>query len=405
MKRQWPIYLLVGAIVGFGFGLYQLFRLRYESGDVYPEYSSLRADPLGTSALYEALGRSPGVSVERDYSVQNQLPRGRSVTYLHLAATKADWTSMDSDLLREIEGFVSSGGRLVVAFLPEADQRGVRPLPAAPSASPGKKKPRKTNAEEERERRRTSPQAALGFELASVARGRGDSGGYSAVRVRRQTDLPLPEELSWHSSAVFTNLAGAWRTVYGRPNSPVLIERELGRGSIVLATDCYFLSNEAMLKDREPELLAWIVGPSRKVLFDEAHLGVLEQEGIAMLMRKYRLHGFVVVLLLLAALFVWQNISPFPPVAPGSPSTESVTGKEAGAGFTNLLRRNIAPADLLRLCFEEWTKSLAHNCSLPIERIDAAQAVVEKEDAHARTRQDPVGAYREIALALKGKKR
>lgn len=399
MNRQLSIFVLVGAIAGFGFGLYQLFRLRYESGDIYPEYSSLRADPLGSRALYEALGRLPGMSVERDYSAQNQLPRGRSIAYLHLAATRADWTSMDPDLLREIEGFVSAGGRLVVAFLPEAGQW-FRPPPATPSPAPGKKKPGKTSAEQ---LRRSSPQTTLGFELTGIQRGAGSSARHSPVRVKRETDLPLPEELSWHSAMVFTNLAGSWRTVYSRQNGPVLIERELGLGSIVMATDCYFLSNEALLKDRQPELLAWIVGPSREVLFDEAHLGVLEQEGIAMLMHKYRLHGFGLALLLLAGLFIWQNASPFPPAAPGPTTSETVSGKEAAAGFTNLLRRNIAPGDLLRLCFEEWTKSLAHNCSLPIERIDAAQAVVESEDSRARTRRDPVGAYREIALALKGR--
>ena len=109
-------------------------------------------------------------------------------------------------------------------------------------------------------------------------------------------------------------------------------------------------------------------------------------------------------LLLLAGLFIWQNASPFPPAAQAQATSELVSGKEAAAGFTNLLRRNIAPGDLLRLCFEEWTKSLAHNCGLPIERIDAAQAVVENEDSRARTTRDPVSAYRKIALALKGRR-
>src|SRR2546423_5090996 len=61
----------------------------------------------------------PGVSVRRDYSAQNQLPRGHDTTYLHLAAHTYQWSRMDEDSIKEIEGFVTSGGRLAVSFFPE----------------------------------------------------------------------------------------------------------------------------------------------------------------------------------------------------------------------------------------------------------------------------------------------
>ena len=35
--------------------LYQLFALRFEAGDIFPAGSSLRSDPLGSMALYQAL--------------------------------------------------------------------------------------------------------------------------------------------------------------------------------------------------------------------------------------------------------------------------------------------------------------------------------------------------------------
>ena len=40
-----------------------LFQLRFEQGDIYPAYSSLRADPLGTKVFYESLETLPGLSV------------------------------------------------------------------------------------------------------------------------------------------------------------------------------------------------------------------------------------------------------------------------------------------------------------------------------------------------------
>ena len=48
-------WLLPALIVVFGAGVIRLFQLRFEAGDVYPPYSSYRADPLGTRALYQSL--------------------------------------------------------------------------------------------------------------------------------------------------------------------------------------------------------------------------------------------------------------------------------------------------------------------------------------------------------------
>ena len=46
--------VLVGA---FLYGVARLYALRFEVGDVYAPYSTYRADPLGTGALYEASDR------------------------------------------------------------------------------------------------------------------------------------------------------------------------------------------------------------------------------------------------------------------------------------------------------------------------------------------------------------
>ena len=83
MKRYFPLILLLGCASAFTFGLVRLFQLRFEVGDVYPAYSSLRSDPLGTMAFYESLGRVPGISARRDFSTQNRLPEEPHTVYLH----------------------------------------------------------------------------------------------------------------------------------------------------------------------------------------------------------------------------------------------------------------------------------------------------------------------------------
>jgi hypothetical protein len=119
-------------------------------------------------------------------------------------------------------------------------------------------------------------------------------------------------------------------------------------------------------------------------------------------MRQYRLHGLVLGVLLVLALFIWQNSVSFLPRQDGNQLQNDVTGKEAAAGLINLLRRNIAPKDVLRVCFEEWTSSMARRGAHSIARVDEAQSVFETEAARAKAEQDPVQAYARIRLALKG---
>ena len=54
MKRRLPAIFVFLGVIGFAVGITKLFLLRFEAGDVYPPYSSLRADPLGTMVLYKA---------------------------------------------------------------------------------------------------------------------------------------------------------------------------------------------------------------------------------------------------------------------------------------------------------------------------------------------------------------
>src|SRR5262249_52314251 len=105
----------------------------------------------------------------------------------------------------------------------------------------------------------------------------------------------------------------------------------------------------------------------------------------------------------LAGLFIWKNSTSFIPIYKEEKGQSEVPGKEAAAGLVNLLRRNIAPPDVLRVCFDEWTKSLMHGGSHSIAHVDRAQAVLEAESARAKIERDPVRAYQEICRVLKGR--
>src|SRR5205085_5158689 len=108
MKSYLPRILLLACVFALGAGIVHLFDLRFDFGDVYPPYSSLRSDPLGTMALYESLGALTGMVVERDFSTTNRLPEGKRTTYVHAAATVDEWLRMPAAMLGEIENFATS---------------------------------------------------------------------------------------------------------------------------------------------------------------------------------------------------------------------------------------------------------------------------------------------------------
>jgi hypothetical protein len=412
MNKRFPILgLAVGGTL-FIAGVIYLFLLRFESGDVYPPYSSLRADPLGTMAWCESLERLPGLRVRRDMSEDSKLPEEKATTYLHLAAEVYDWRWLPPEMFNEIESFANQGGRLVITMLAVAERSYWNfppPVPTtatntvatnAPVAKGSKRTKKKSVGPIIDMAGRVSIEKRWGVEFDLDKLVQGDE-TYKPVEVINETTLPLPPSLEWHSGLVLTNLDRSWRKIYSRGKNAVVAERRFGRGSVVIATDSYFVSNEAMWKDRQPELLAWMIGPSDKVVFDEAHLGVTETSGVAVLMHRYGLTGVIVALVMLAMLFIWKNATSLVPPYADVASSGYISGKEVTAGFVNLLRRNIPVRNVLEVCFEEWTKSLLQRRNFRIAGVDEAQMVMEAERGKPPAIRNPVRAYREICQALK----
>jgi hypothetical protein len=404
MRRRFPILVLLACAALFAFGVGQLFELRFASGDVYPPYSSLRADPLGTMALYESLGKMPGLTVRRDFSTSNRLPEEPKTAYFHLAAGRSEWRWLDADDFHEIKNFVAAGGRLVITFFPQTgssyDYRGdeqetnsVESGQLKPKAKPAKKTHPALHAGEVN----VEEEWGLHPDFAELPQ---EQGVYQAVPVWNRAGTGLPHSLDWHSGMIFTNSDAAWKTIYARGKDAVVLERPFGRGTVVVAGDSYFLSNEAMTKDRHADFLAWLVGANTQVVFDEAHLGILHSPGIAALMRQYRLHGLAAGLLLLAGLFIWKNSTSLAPPPAEAQREEFVAGKDSASGFINLLRRHISARAVLGVCFAEWKKSASPAGRVSNTRLQRAEAIWAEEQARPAGQRDAVAAYNRISETL-----
>lgn len=389
MKRYFAVLLLAVLAVALVFEIIQLFELRFETGDVYPAYSSLRSDPVGTMALFESLQALPELNTQRDLRPTNTMPQSPGLTYLHLATTPALWMGMQEETFREIETFLRAGGRFVVTFYPQAkrapDLRRLTPPP---------------DEKDEKDKKPTARELwGMNFEVRDL-RAEGDK--YLFEVVHAAEGLALPPALLWHSGIVLTELHPDWKTIYSRDAAPVLIERTFGKGSIVIATDSYFVSNEAMLKDRQPALLSWLIGANKEIMFDEAHFGITESPGVATLIRRYRLTWLIAALLVVAGLYVWKNSTSLIPKPHEVALETQVAGRDSAAGFVNLLRRSIPVDKVLEACFVEWRKSAPQGALSPA-KITAAESAYQSESSRPKKNRDSVRAYNTISETLRRK--
>src|SRR5271163_4042752 len=103
-------------VLALAWGLEQVLVSPLETGTAYPEYSSLRSDPMGTLALYESLAKV--LKVDRLYKSRLRSDPGPGTTIFVLGVEPVAWTKLEKDTLKEYEELTSKGARLVIAFLP-----------------------------------------------------------------------------------------------------------------------------------------------------------------------------------------------------------------------------------------------------------------------------------------------
>jgi hypothetical protein len=399
--------IFVVIVSGFVLGVLKLFLLRFESGDVYPAYSSLRSDPLGSRALYRSLENINDARVSRNYLALQNLEFNENSALFYIGSVVFDSESVSADWFKVFGRLTNSGGRLVMSFLP-LDKK-----PANWRMS-GCVQPKEKTEDDENLQERPVPlssdppsscvalQEKWGLEFAFA-----DTLPDKATRVGEDLSggrlQDLPREISWHTALYFDAPDENWRVVYAAEGRPVVVERPYGRGSLVLLADSFLLSNEALRSERHPELLVWLLGESANIVFDETHFGILKHPGVLSLVKKYRFHWFIFAVAVLAILFVWKNsvyFVPPPEKHPAQPAEDFISDRDAAQGLISLLRRNIPVSQLLPACAREW------ECTMPPEkRIRNAQrvqiqSVLRKMAARSPESIDPVAAYRRISKII-----
>jgi hypothetical protein len=272
-------------------GLAALFTADFAGGEVYPEYSTLRADPDGSKLLFESLTRLPALTVTRNFlPVQSLGTNGSTVVLLGLR-------ELDPDVMEKL---AKRGNRVVAAL---------------------------------REDWRPEPKES------------GEIFKQWQVRIAVDTEKD-------HADRLYFSQAQGWRPMERAGDKLLAIERDFGNGSVALLAASGAFSNEsAVASDRLPQVTA-ALGENSRIVFDESHLGIAESGSVVGLARRFRMMGLAVGLAIVAALFIWRNASSFPVEQASKPV--ALAGRTSASGLLTLLRKNLAPRELTAACWQEW---------------------------------------------------
>jgi hypothetical protein len=172
-----------------------------------------------------------------------------------------------------------------------------------------------------------------------------------------------------------------------------IVERNLGGGTLVLVGDSFPLSNQGLSDSSDAALITRLIGPAKRVLFDENQFGVSDTGSAAVLIRKYRLGTAIGMLFAIAGLFIWHSSASFlPPRA--DTRAAPVSGRDSHDGLAALLRRNIPINQLLPTCWNQWMRSAPQRW-----RAEVVQAEIQQW-----TGRDPAAGYRAICRVLTERK-
>jgi len=389
------VSLLVFLVAAFA----TILGMRFSPGDIYPHYSTKRSDPLGTRAFYESLEKLSAIEVSRNaVSLQRIKGLDDETTLMLLGLPQSSLKRLRATDDSPVLEAVRNGTRLVIIMNPEFVPTSLDEGDKMENWFERREKLKKNPDEEKddadkNEGEDDSTEESDIDDKNRIERGepflqhvsielmvpgifeRPDGGWkvegvdfekgavYENVEMGDDPKLGLPEVYpNWYSQYRFDNPGALWSAIALVDGLPVVMERSYGKGTIVLTSDSYFASNEALWKGEDTSLLWWLIGGRRSVVFDETIHGNVEQGGIMKLIRRYRLHGFFAGLFIFLALLAWSSGSS---LVPGSEDMErglsavdgAVVGEDASSGMVRLLRRSVRPGELLERCVEIWEKS------------------------------------------------
>ncbi len=371
----------------------------------YPAYSSFNNEQLGLRAYYET-ARRLGIPVERNYRRLTKVA-GTKGTVLYADLAPDALRHADTKDLELYERVAKPGARLLfllneheaVYELLEKQTRADRQAEGSGPNKPAKDEPaekghdaKKTNGQKQSGEKQGNgvsqekePDENLrlrwGIEMKPVDTPRKAAPGIGGM-LGSVDNTGRFVDRRW----VFVKWDDHWKSTSGADHQVYMLERTFGEGSVVLLLGLESFTNKALLTTVDTARIAGTFNGPRPLIFDEAHLGVADDDTVAGYARHFNLQWLLLGLAVLAAFYVWRSSVSFVPALPEIHGAE-IAGREAYIALASLLSQSIKQPDLAREIVAAWRESFR---MLPSSKVHVTEESLESF-ADARDSDAPAG--------------
>jgi|SRR5690242_5280594 uncharacterized protein DUF4350 len=376
LMLNWRGPLMVAAIFAAVFAVLLLMAHQNQS-NTSDMGSSLRQDPYGTSLLFDSYQRA-GYQVERGQDEDSLSDQNASSTAaFFVGGSPGDgWEMLNGKVQGagkfrgRLENFLARGGRVVLIAPPwelksesqsweVANQWPQAPHPSDPTwVSPDL---------------HTMPPGSEAMYLAA--------------------DAPwLKTDANWT-----TLYAGSADTGEKTDSSAhvYMAMRRAGQGELVVASQEWFLLNEAIKTHPNPVLLDFLAGGRRLIWVDETSHGLYQEQGVLWLVQRYRLQAALLLFWTALLALLWNMTGDLVRRPRRDWTVEIVRNGEAyGVAGQRLLQRTIAAGQVVAECWEQFRRRSPQD----------ARAISADANWGPRLRaalaQPPLAGYKELTAVI-----
>ena len=357
----------------------------------YPAYSSFNNEELGLRAYYET-ARRLGIPVERNYGTLAKLVGAKGTAIFASELTASDYRYQETKDLERYERVAKPGIRLLF-LMNEREENYVKDetkigtagdaRKAAEPKHDGEKQPEAKKdgipkpAGKRQDGKNPKPKEPVdnlrlhwGVELKSVETPHAETPWEKAVK---GTDYVNQGVRFVTSRVSFSKWSESWKPTAGADGQVYMLERNFDAGSVVLLLGLESFTNKTLLTKVDGARLASTLSGPAPLIFDEAHLGVADDETVTGYARQRHLQWLLLGLVVLAGLYVWRSSVSFVPALPEIRGTQ-IAGREAHAALISLLSQSIKRPDLPREIIAAWRESFR---MLPSSKVHVTEESLE----------------------------
>ena len=335
MRAGTVVGFLAAAVVGFALFAAHLVMRQFGSKG-FSAASSLSTERTGCSAYFDSLPQL-GITVlrkEAPFEMRRLSPKASAVFVLSPGL-------LPPERLDALFAFARRGGRVVLS----GPFHGISALPLA-RFIPAPKPPRPAKAAPLPDPLQWRWRS-VGIRVSSIKKSTAASGVGEAASLRGRGSIPF------NAAMAFKPLNSRWENVVSGPGGPLVTERRLGAGRLILLASSDPLTNRVLrraiagragVRGAVP-LARWLLGRRRVVMVDETVHAVEADPGILWLLRRYRLLPALAGCLFLFLLYAWgQMVNLMTPMGNGASGSTPVAASDPIGAQARILQRVLPPA-------------------------------------------------------------